>query len=155
MIAYLALGIAILLSLVLFARWVAAADPRAVVKGVRYGGGAAAICLALYILVSGRWPVALAALTAGLPFFLRWRLARERMRAATGPSSGKRSDVETAMLVMSLDHETGEILGTVRQGSMAGRALDSLSRGELVSLLEECQAEDPQSVPLLESYLDR
>jgi DnaJ domain len=154
-IAYFALGVAFLLSVLLLAHWVTAADPRALVKGVRYGGAAAAVCIALYLLISGRWPIALAAVSAGLPFFLRWKALRERVRGSAGPSAGRRSQVETAMLRMSLDHETGEVLGSVLKGAFSGQDLDALSRSELAGLLAECRGEDPQSVPLLQSYMER
>ena len=156
MIAYFALGVAFLLSILLLAHWVTAADPRALVKGVRYSGAAAAVCLALYLLISGRWPIALAAVSAGLPFFLRWKALRERVTGgARSSAGGRRSQVETAMLRMSLDHETGDVSGSVLKGAFSGRDLDALSRSELTAVLAECRSEDPQSVPLLESYLER
>lgn len=155
MIAYFFLGIVLLLSLLLLARGVATADPRVLVKGVRYGGGAAALGLALYLIVSGRWPYALAAVTTALPFVMRWRALRDRLKAATGPSQGQRSEVETAMLCMTLDHDTGEMFGTILKGSAAGRSLASFSLSELLALLKTCRGDDPPAVSLLESYLDR
>lgn len=155
MLGYFILGVALLLSLLLIARWVVASDPRVLAKGVRYGGGAAAASLAVYLLVSGRWPYAMAALSAALPFILRWRMLRDRFRAASGPTPGKRSEVETRMLHMTLDHDSGEMSGTVVAGAQAGRGLETLTFFELLSLRDECRVEDPQSVSLLESYLER
>jgi len=155
MVAYFLLGTALLLTFLMLARWTAAADPQVLVKGVRYGGGAAAAGLALYLVVSGRWPYALAAVSSALPFILRWRALWNRAKAAAGPRPGQRSEVETAMLRMSLDHDTGEMSGTVLAGTAAGRSLAQLSRAELLSLLAECEGRDPPSVSLLESYLER
>lgn len=155
MVAYLALGIALLLSLLLIARWVVAADPRVLVKGVRYGGGAAAAFLALYLVISGRWPYALSAVVTALPFIMRWRLIRDRFRSSGGPSAGRRSEVTTAMLRMTLDHDTGAMSGIVIKGRRASVPLERLSLEELMDLLAECRVEDPQSVPLLEGYLER
>ncbi len=155
MLGYFILGVALLLSLLLIARWVVATDPRVLAKGVRYGGGAAAASLAVYLLVSGRWPYAMAALSAALPFILRWRMLRDRFRAASGPTPGKRSEVETRMLHMILDHDSGDMSGTVVAGVQAGRGLETLTFFELLGLREECRVEDPQSVSLLESYLER
>jgi DnaJ-domain-containing protein 1 len=155
MISYVLLGIALLLSLLLVARGLAGMDTRALVKGVRYGGGAAAAGLAVYLIVSGRWPYAIAAVTTALPFIMRWRLMRDRWRTTGRTSEGRRSEVETAMLRMSLDLGTGAMSGTVLKGKRAGRDLDGLSLSELVAFLDECRTEDPQSVQLLESYLDR
>ena len=155
MLGYFVLGVALLLSLLLIARWVVATDPRVLAKGVRYGGGAAAAGLALYLMVSGRWPYAMAAFSAALPFILRWRMLRDRFRAASGPTPGKRSEVETRMLHMILDHDSGEMTGTVRAGAQAGRGLETLTFFELLGLREECRVEDPQSGSLLETYLER
>lgn len=155
MLGYFILGVALLLSMLLIARWVVATDPRVLAKGVRYGGGAAAAGLAVYLMVSGRWPFAMAALSVALPFILRWRMLRDRFRAASGPTPGKRSEVETRMLHMILDHDSGDMSGTVLAGAHAGRGLETLTFFELLSLREECRVEDPQSVSLLESYLER
>lgn len=155
MVAYFFIGVALLLSLLLLAQGVATADPRVLVKGVRYGGGAVALGLALYLIVSGRWPYAMAAITIAWPFFMRWRALRDYLRTSAGPSQPRRSEVETAMLRMTLDHETGEMFGTVLKGSAAGRSLTSFTLSELLALIETCRSEDPPSIPLLESYLDR
>ena len=56
---------------------------------------------------------------------------------------------------MQLDHSTGELDGEVLRGPFAGRSLASLGLAELLDLLADCQREDPRSVPLLETYLDR
>ena len=56
---------------------------------------------------------------------------------------------------MALDHDSGEMQGTVVRGRFEGRSLDSMSFDELIQLLAECQASDEQSVNLLETYLDR
>jgi hypothetical protein len=155
MIGYLFIGVALLLSVLLIARFVAAADPRALAKGVRYGGGAAAAGVALFLVVSGRWPYIMAALGTLLPLAMRWRAQRDRARGASGPRAGRRSAVETAKLRMSLDHDSGEMDGEVRSGAFAGRRLAALSAEELMTLLAECRRDDTPSVALLESYLDR
>ncbi|MFI4987147.1 MAG: DnaJ domain-containing protein [Alphaproteobacteria bacterium] len=155
MVAYFLLGVALLMSLLLIARWLAAADTGSLVKGVRYGGGAAAAGLALYLVASGRWPLAFAVLSTALPFVLRWRYARDRAKAARGPRPGQHSDVETAMLRMTLDHDTGEMSGTVLAGKEAGRRLADMSLEELTPLMAECAARDAPSVSLLESYMER
>ena len=40
-------------------------------------------------------------------------------------------------------------------GSYAGRALETLSRPELINLRQELERDDPEGVNLLEAYLDR
>jgi hypothetical protein len=56
---------------------------------------------------------------------------------------------------MELDHATGDVAGQVRSGAFAGRELAGMGLSELRALLDEARREDPQSVPLLEAYLDR
>lgn len=72
-----------------------------------------------------------------------------------GSVSGKTSDIATDMLSMQLDHRTGDLDGEVLQGRFAGRSLESLGLNDLISLMIDCQRDDPRAVPLLETYLDR
>lgn len=72
----------------------------------------------------------------------------------SGPA-GKTSDIATDMLVMQLDHRTGDLDGEVLQGRYAGRSLGSLGLQDLLSLMIDCQRDDPRALPLLETYLDR
>ena len=74
--------------------------------------------------------------------------------AGTGPE-GKTSDIATDLLAMELDHRTGDLDGEVLAGRFAGRSLASLGLADLLTLLVECQRDDPRAVPLLETYLDR
>ena len=64
------------------------------------------------------------------------------------------STVRSAAIEMELDHETGEMDGLVLAGTYEGRTLAGLERGELFSLREEV-LDDPESVALLDAYLDR
>ena len=75
--------------------------------------------------------------------------------SGNGASGGRSSEVTTDTLRMQLDHATGELQGEVLRGPFAGRVLDSLGLSDLLDLLAHCQREDPRSVPLLETYLDR
>ena len=72
-----------------------------------------------------------------------------------GGPGGKTSDIATDMLAMQLDHRTGDLDGEILKGHFAGRTLASLGFQDLLSLLIECQRDDPRAVPLLETYLDR
>ncbi|WP_426958835.1 hypothetical protein [Muricoccus radiodurans] len=86
-----------------------------------------------------------------------WRRWQGRRAAATfgAPAGGAADTVETAMLSMRLDPASGTLSGAVRQGRQAGRDLASLSLEEARALLEEAGRDDPDSVPLLEAWLDR
>ena len=79
---------------------------------------------------------------------------RMKAGASPGPTPGQTSEVETAFLSMQLDHDTGEMDGTVLQGRFEGCTLRGLGLSDLLALLDECRA-DRQSGALLEAYLDR
>ena len=70
-------------------------------------------------------------------------------------SPGQASRVATSLLAMELDHDTGNMDGTVLQGPLEGRRLSALSPGQLQSLLRQCGNAGDQSQPLLEAWLDR
>jgi DnaJ domain len=79
----------------------------------------------------------------------------------TGPfgpkrkTPGQKSGVRTDALEMVLDHDSGQMEGTCLKGRFAGKPLSSLSRHELLQLLEELRGTDPKGALLLEAYLDR
>ena len=69
--------------------------------------------------------------------------------------NGQSSQVETAMLRIDLDHDSGAMTGVVLSGKYTGRNLERMVLQELISLLQECRRDDEDSVLVLESYLDR
>jgi hypothetical protein len=154
MVPYFVLGVAVLASLLLLARWLTRADPRLLAWLVRVLALVAALAVGGFIIVTGRFQLVLYALPFALPFYFQWRSNRIRNRNAQGPAAGARSRVDTGWLEMELDHDSGEMQGTVQRGTFAGRGLDSMSLDELLHLLDELGA-DPDSVRVLESYLDR
>lgn len=85
-------------------------------------------------------------------------IARAVRRRPSGgfssPGAGQRTAVRTAFLEAWIDHGTGDVGGTVLSGRFTGRALDSLTDGELSDLHSECAA-DPDSLKVLEAYFDR
>ncbi len=124
------------------------------------GGGA----LLLLLVVTGRlhWigaafaaliPLARRLLPLSLPFLqhhLRRRAARPA--SAQGP---RQSAVATAILSMTLDHDTGELDGSVTSGPLAGQGLQQLSDAQLLELYAFCCQHDSDSARLLENYLDQ
>jgi len=64
----------------------------------------------------------------------------------------RRSQVRSALFEMELDHASGALSGRVVSGPHAGASLDDL---DLQTLLALRAAADPQSLSLLEAYLDR
>jgi hypothetical protein len=81
-----------------------------------------------------------------------WR--RNRSRQQIPSTEGAKSTVRSAYLEMELDHDTGEIDGRVLTGRLQGARLSTLNEEELLSLYREIYS-DPDSVALLESFLDR
>lgn len=165
MLPLFVLGIALLIGLVLTARWFVTAEPRAVIGVVKWVAVAVVIVVTVFLAVTGRLGLALMALPFLLPWFLRMRMlartaktfsrmsgAQHRERAAAG---GPSSEVETRFLRMTLDHASGDMSGEVLEGPYAGKRLDQLSFGEMVDLMRLCWIEDERSARVLEAYLDR
>ncbi|HZZ62829.1 MAG TPA: DnaJ domain-containing protein [Roseiarcus sp.] len=136
-------------------------DAAAVARAIRHGGGFLGLLLAALLLLRGR--IGLAAALAGMAAsFAGWRTSRQPWTtffrsAASGPgaSAGRVTTARSTMIEMRLDHDTGAMSGEVLAGAYAGRALDALSRAELLALREELSRDDPAGVNLLEAYFDR
>lgn len=154
MLAYFFFGLVLVLGLILVARWFASADPKKLVRVVKWSLVIVAVIGILFFAVT-RGPAALGGLLALLPFFLRWQSVLRRLKGMMGPSPGKSSQVETRFVRITLDHDSGNMSGVVLEGHFKGRPLDSLALPELLSLLDTCRAQDPQSAAILEAYLDR
>ncbi|MDE0391293.1 MAG: DnaJ domain-containing protein, partial [Rhodospirillales bacterium] len=143
-----------LLVLVVFlSRWFATANPSNLARWVKWSFIAAGAAATIFLGVTGKTHLAFLPLAlTGLPWFIG-RMAAGRMNP--NPSAGQRSDVETPYLRMTLDHDSGEMEGSVLQGRHAGRRLDDLTEPELLDLFGECSLRDDEGRRLLEAYLDR
>ncbi len=127
-------------------------------------GLVALAALLLLLAASGRLHAltalggALIALAARLaPLARYWPLFRQlyvRYRTAN-PSPGQRSQVRTAWLHMTLDHETGEMDGEVLAGPLTGRRLSSLDQTEFGTLCAACRQRDSESLRLLLAWVRR
>lgn len=132
------------------------ASPGTVKKSLAWGLGAAGVVVVTLLIATGRGGSAIwAAIMFGpalMQAFNRWRARR----AFTSPGGeGEASVVETATLEMRLDIATGAMSGQVRRGPWAGRDLAALDRMALLDLMADCASQDPDSLPLLEAWLDR
>ncbi|WP_201831909.1 DnaJ domain-containing protein [Microvirga zambiensis] len=131
------------------------ADTKALAKSLKVVGGVAALGAAALLGMRGRFDMAL--LLAG---FGAWALGWNSLNIP-GPwrkfqqATGRFSRIRSAMIEMEIDHSTGAVEGSVLVGPLAGRRLSSLDPQGLRQLYDECCAQDPQGVPLLEAYLDR
>ncbi|MBN1956939.1 MAG: DnaJ domain-containing protein [Desulfuromonadales bacterium] len=84
--------------------------------------------------------------------FSWWR--RNRSKRPIRSAQGQKSTVRSANLEMELDHDTGDMDGTILTGRLQGSRLSSLSEEELLSLYVDFRS-DPESLSLLEAFLDR
>jgi hypothetical protein len=159
MIAYFFLGIVLLAVLLLLIKSVASVDAAVLARLVKGFGIALLAGGLIYLVVAGRSGLIAVAIPFAVPVLLLW--LRRRQSAAGGgwsagqrPSGTGRSDVETAFFAMSLDHATGRLDGWIKKSRFAGRRLSELARDELLDLRREV-AGDPDSLSVLEAYLDR
>ena len=165
---WLVLGLSFLIAAFLGLRWFVGADPKMLVKGLRYGGGGVVLLIAVFLMATGRFglvlPVAIFGymIARGRPLFGGGGFGFPGFRprgfgfpGGAAPSGGQTSEVATAWLRLVLDHDSGEMAGTVLKGAFAGRALDDLAFADLIALRSEIGGDDPQSATLLETYLER
>jgi hypothetical protein len=92
-----------------------------------------------------------------LPILLRFLpnlLSRRSSRKKSG-ASGQTSRVQSAILDMELDHETGVMHGTIVAGPLEGKSHADLEEQEYLDLLDYCRQQDADSARLLETYLDK
>jgi len=156
LIGYFILGVCLVAAVAVMGKYLLQADPRLLARMLRLIGAGVAGAAALFLLLTGRfvWGMPLALLALAL--LRRWALPFPSGGfAGAGRRRGQTSEVETAYLRMSLEHDTGVMQGEVLKGAYAGRRLSQLDLGQLVALLAECHREDPESAQLLETYLDR
>jgi DnaJ domain len=155
---YLLIGILVLVGLVFAARKFINTNPAHLAQGVRAFIAAFSALASTGLLFAGRFGLALITIGATIMAIRALRRAPAGAFGSFGGSQSTRphsSAVTTDTLQMELDHATGELEGEVRRGRFAGRSLASLGLAELLDLLAECQRDDPRSVALIETYLDR
>ena len=121
------------------------------------------LALAIFLTVTGRmhWVGAaltglLVALRQSIPLLIRYFPMLAGLisnRSAAG--NGQTSTVETALLRMLLDHDTGNLEGEVLQGDYAGWRLQDMDRSQLEELFAYCQGQDSDSAQLLAGYLQQ
>jgi hypothetical protein len=168
---WLVLGLSVLIALILAARWFVSADPKLLARLLKWGSLGVLVLVAAFLALTGRLILALPLAILLLPLIRGW--LRRRMglapgggfgglggfggfgRFGAGPSQGQSSEVETDMLSMTLDHDSGAISGTIKKGRFGGQQLVDLDLGDLFKLLDECRQKDPESATVIEAYLDR
>ncbi|HLX17341.1 MAG TPA: DnaJ domain-containing protein [Bradyrhizobium sp.] len=136
-----------------------AANPVVLARVVKIVGGVMALAVAAFTGVKGELAVAipLGIFGAGL---LGWSPGSSGFSSIGGffgigsgqRSAGQTSRVRSRFFDMTLDHDTGSLSGRIVSGPNAGHSLEEFDLSQLLEMIPELDAE---SVPLLESYLDR
>lgn len=165
----LLVGLVVLVIVVQVLRWFANVEAKTARKAINWGVVALIALVIVFLAATGRLSAALAGLFAlgawglrmlsfvhtGRQFASMFRSFRFSSgfgnAAAAGPQA---SEVESAYLRMYLDHDSGAMDGEVKQGRFQGRRLKGLDLTALLAFLQEVSA-DPDSVGLVEAYLDR
>jgi hypothetical protein len=135
-----------------------AANPAVLARAVKIVGGVLSLAVAAYTGLRGELVVAIplgifgAGLLGWSPYGTSGFSGIGGLFGGGQRSSGQSSRVRSQFLDMSLDHDSGELSGTILAGEHAGR---SLGEFDLAALLAMAPAFDAESVALLESYLDR
>jgi hypothetical protein len=151
----LLLGLALLGAVLLIARWYSKAEPAQVAGALKISAVILAVAAAVYLLFVGRAALASLFPILAVALWKAWPSLAARWRAgAEGRRYGQASGVRTPWLAMRLDHASGRAEGEVLQGRFTGRALGSLTLAEALALRGEL-AGDPQSLALLDAWLDR
>jgi hypothetical protein len=156
----LVIGLILLFLLLTAVKQFARMDAAAAARLVRHAGGLLGLIGAALLVLRGRIGVA-AALAGMAASFAGWQktgagwTSSFRAAGGSGAHSGRVSKVRSAMIEMRLDLDSGAMCGSVLGGAFAGRAVEALSRPELISLRDELVRDDPDGVNLLEAYLDR
>jgi DnaJ-domain-containing protein 1 len=90
-----------------------------------------------------------------LPSLIRFFPMLASLKKSGGSSKGQSSTVETEILRMHLDHDSGALDGEVLKHTYKEWRLSDMDKSQLQALLTYCQSQDTDSAPLLESYLEQ
>jgi hypothetical protein len=152
-------GIAALALLWWLSKKFATANTAAMAKALKVVGGILALGAAALMALRGR--IDMTILLGGLgAWLLGWSIGQfpgmpSWMSPGAARTPGGVSRVRSATIEMELDHDTGDLDGTVLAGPLAGRRLSALDEAALRGLAAACRTADPDGLRLLEAYLDR
>ena len=122
-----------------------AANPVVLARALKISGGIVALAVAAFVGLRGELAVAipLGVFGAGLlgwsPFGGQAGFGNfggiGQIFGARRRSAGQRSQVRSQFLDMTLNHDSGELKGTILAGPYAGRALDSFDLPQLTAMM--------------------
>lgn len=114
-----------------------------------------AVAAAFIALVSRLMPLITPLIARYLPEWLDHLKGREEYSQNSPKNERQSSSARTAYLAMTLDHQTGQLDGTILQGPHEGRLLSSLSMKALVDLYSFYLRDDQDSAKLLAAFIER
>lgn len=147
---YAIVAIAVFIAAVLLIPRMINANPATIARALQGSASGAVFAMAVFFAIRGLLAVAIPLFLFGL--FLR---GAQKGFGRANKSPGQRSSVRTSILDMWLDHDDGNMDGTILSGNQAGRRLSELDLPELLQLLSECVSVGDQSEALLMAYMDR
>jgi hypothetical protein len=157
----LVIGLILLFLLVQAIKQFGRMDAATAARIVRHGGVVVGMIGALLLVLRGRIGLA-AAVASMVANFAGWKTPGgaspggfSNVGGGAGARQGRSSIARSAMVEMRLDHSSGAMTGSILSGAYGGRAVETLSRPELIALRQELARDDPDGVSLLEAYLDR
>ena len=158
----LLIGAFALILILVFLHGFTQADPKALVKAVRYLGAAALVLAAAFFLVRGIVPAAVllgsmayGVFTGGRVWPGGWPHWHFPHPGGTRAQTGQSTRVATEWIEMELEHDTGKMRGRVLKGAFSGQSLDQLTDDNALRFYAEAGAADAETARLLEAYLDR
>jgi len=119
----------------------------------------------LLMLLTGRIHYLAAVAAAILPFIRKlpgllryiplFKYLKQQSHSSPSSSSGNQSSVETSLLKMTLDHDTGEMDGEILEGNFKGERLKTLSQQQLFLLYQLALEQYKDSIAVFDAFLDR
>lgn len=149
---YLASGLVALGLCLLLAQLIINASPANLAKILRYVVAVGLLVISALLAITGRLFLAIPAF--GLAIAVLRPASSLFGVGSANKTKGQRSQVRAAMVEMELDHDSGDMDGTILTGDLAGCELNHLSQDELKKFWLETE-QDNQSRQLIEAYLDR
>lgn len=150
---YVLFGGAALIGVLVLYQFVRKTDVRKLVRWLRWVVGGAIGLLTGFLLLRGQ--VGIASVTGYVAYSIL-RLGRLGPLVFDSGAIGEanESKVTSRYFAMTLDHDSGAVEGRITSGAFAGADLIDLGEAETRQLLAEVAA-DPDSLALLETWLDR
>ncbi|MGD0144878.1 MAG: DnaJ domain-containing protein [Rhizomicrobium sp.] len=160
----LILGALALLLIILLLRGFVGADPKLLVRSLRYFAAGLLLLAAVGLAVLDRVGLAMLAgsfawamFTGGQVWHFGWPRGFPIPGRRAGPQgkAAGTTQVRTEWVEMTLDHSSGTMSGRVLKGRHAGRTLDALDEEGMIDFYREAAGDDTETANLLTTYLDR